>query len=253
MTSNNANIVFFDLETTGLDMKTDRIIQIGMVKVNKETMEVIDAIEQKVNPCGVKSSQEAIAKHKITDEELLAYPKFVEIADSVLEFLEGCDLAGHNCIHFDIPFLMEEMSKCGRAFTIEKRRIFDTKVMYNHYHQMHLEDIYKQLCPNADLDCESHDAICDTQMCIDIYKAMVKEHTPTEQELDEINGNNTRIDVSGFFVFNESMKVCMGKGKYAGKEIELVDPSYFSWMINQDFPQETINLARRCLNYLSKR
>lgn len=250
MTSKNEFIVFFDLETTGIEIKEDRIIQIGMIKVDKD-FNVVDAVEQKINPNGVKSRPEAFEKHHITDEELLTCPKFFEVADKILEFMNGCDIGGHNVVKFDIPFLMEEMNKCGRNFSIEKRRIFDTKIMDNHYNNRHLTDTYKDYCHDGDLDCDAHDAICDTQMCIEVYKAMLAKHQPTQDEIDEINGNNKRIDMAGFFVFDENMQVYMGKGKYAGKKFELVDPSYFSWMLKQDFPKETRDLAQRCLNFLS--
>lgn len=251
MTSKNKYIVWFDIETTGIDPKTDRIIQIGMIKTDKK-YNVIDAVEQKINPCGVKSKPEAFEQHQITDEELLSYPSFSEVADDIIEFMDGCDLGGHNCIKFDIPFLMEEMNKNEKDFSVEKRRIFDTKLMDNHYNFRKLANIYKEYCPDADLGCNAHDAICDTQMCIEVYKAMLEKHNPTVQEIDEINHNNSRIDMAGFFIFNENMKVCMGKGKYIGKLIEEVDRSYFEWMIKNDFPKETISLARRCLAYVSR-
>lgn len=250
MTSKNKYIVFFDTETTGVEVKQDRIIQLGMIKTD-QNFNVVDAVEQKINPDGVKSRPEAFEKHHITDEELLNCPKFFEIADQILDFTKDCDLGGHNVIKFDIPFLMEEMNRCGRNFTIEKRRIIDTKVMDNQLNYRQLVDIYHQYCPTGGLDCDAHDAICDTQMCIEVYKAMIDQHHLTQQEIDEINKNNVRIDLAGFFVFDEDMQVCMGKGKYIGKKFEVVDPSYFSWMLKQDLPKETIDLAKRCLAYLS--
>lgn len=249
MTSNNKNIVWLDIETTGLNPQKDRIIQIGMIKTDYD-FNVIDAIEQKFNPQGVKSSEEALAKHKITDDELIYYPLFSEAADQILEFIKDCDLGGHNHIKFDIPFIMAEMTRCGRLFSIEKRRLIDTKLLYKHFNYKHLEDIYREYCPNDELECNAHDAICDTQMCMEVYKAMVQKHNPSKEEIDKVNGNLTRIDVAGFFVFNENMDVCMGKGKYYGMKFEDVDPLYFNWMICQDLPAETINLARRCLNFL---
>ena len=251
MTSCNKNIVWFDLETTGIDPKTDRIIQICMVKTDSELNMVRVAIDF-VNPCGVKSSKDAFEKHGIKDEELLNCPTFEDISDGVLEFIKNCDLGGHNCVKFDIPFLMAEFERCGKIFTIEKRRVFDTKLMDAHYNQRTLSNIYKEYYPEGTLCDMAHDASADTKMCIDIYKAMLEKHNPTTDELDEINGNKTRIDVAGFFVFNEQMKVCMGKGKYMGKPIEEVDPSYFTWMMKTDLPKETLNLANRCLAYVSK-
>ena len=256
MTSDNEYTVWFDLETTGVDPKSDRIIQIGMIKTVREPnghMRIVDAREQKINPEGVKSRPEAFEKHRITDEELLMYPPFRDVADAILEFMEGCDIGGHNCVKFDIPLLMEEMSRCGREFSVEKRRIVDTRLMDMHYNPRTLESAYRQYCGDAEPGCNAHDAICDTEMCIKLYNAMIDAHTPSTEELDNINGNDVRIDMSGFFVFNENMHVCMGRGKYAGMRVEDVDPSYFTWMCGQDFPPETVGLAKRCYEYLSRR
>ena len=251
MTSKNEHIVFFDIETTGVDINEDRIIQIGLVKVDQD-LNFVDAIEQKINPDGVKSRPEALEKHKIPDEELLQYPKFEEVVDQILDFMEDCDLGGHNIVKFDIPFFMKECERHNKYFTIEKRRLIDTKLLDNHYNFRTLGSIFREYCPDSDLGCEEHDALCDTQMCIEVYKAMLQKHQPEAAEIDEVVGNNRRIDVSGFFVLGDNGVVEMGKGKYAGKPIIMVDPSYFEWMMKQDFPKETINLASRCLAFLRR-
>ena len=251
MTSNNKYIVWFDLETTGLDFKRDRIVQIGMIKTDLDG-NIVGAVEQLVNPGGVKSTEEALRKHGITDEELVKYPEFPAIAGKVVEYLEGCDLGGHNCARFDIPFLMAEIERSGLDFTIERRRIIDTAIMDKHYNKRKLEDVYKDYCPDGTVFKMAHNALYDTKMCIDIYTAMVDRYKPTREEIDEINCNKSRIDAAGFFVFNSDMQVCMGRGKYMGKRVEEVDPTYFQWMMKSDFPKETVNLANRCLGYVLK-
>lgn len=248
MTTNNKYIAWVDIETTGLNPKNDRIIQIGMIKTDKN-LNIIDAVEQKFNPQGVKSSPGALEKHHITDEELLVYPTFAEAADLILEFIKDCDLGGHNSIKFDIPFLMEEMSRAGKDFTIERRRLIDTKLLDSHFNQRHLADIYNEYCP-TNLDCNAHDAVCDAQMCMEVYKAMLAKHQPTQKEIDEVNGNLVRIDIAGFFIFDENMQICMGKGKYAGKLVEKIDPGYLTWMLRQDFPKDTKKVVSHCLNSL---
>ena len=251
MKTNNKYIVFLDLETTGLDKNTDRIIQIGMIKTDTDG-NAVEAVESKINPQGVKSSPEAFSKHQISDAELLNCPTFEMVADKIIAFCDGCDIAGHNVIKFDIPFLMCEFKRCGKTFTIEKRAIFDTKVMYQHYNMMHLKDIHKQYCPNSVLDCNAHDAICDTKMTMEIFFSMKEKHNPTKDDLDKINGNDTRIDMDGFFIHNENNEVLVGKGKYKGMKIEDVDPSYFQWLANGDVLPETKTLAARCYNYIMK-
>lgn len=252
MRSNNKHIVFFDLETTGLNKEIDRIIQIGMVKVDYNG-KYINRIERKFNPCGVKSTQEALEKHHISDESLVFEPTFEECADMILEFLEGCDIGGHNCIKFDVPFLLAEFERCGRTFTIEKRRIIDTRRLYLHYHEKHLEDMYREYCPDGETYV-AHDALCDTNMTVCLFNAMCKEHNTTIEEIDEVCGNDTRIDIDGFFVLNKDFKVCMGKGKNVGMLVEEVDPSYFEWMIEKadHISMETKNLAARVLKYIEK-
>lgn len=210
MRSNNKHIVFFYLETTGLNKEIDRIIQIGMVKVDYNG-KYINRIERRFNPCGVKSTPEALEKHHISDESLVFEPTFEECADMILEFLEGCDIGGHDCIKFDVPFLLAEFERCGRTFTIEKRRIIDTRRLYLHYHEKHLEDMYREYCPDGETYV-AHDALCDTNMTVCLFNAMCKEHNTTIEEIDEVCGNDTRIDIDGFFVLNKDFKVCMGKG-----------------------------------------
>lgn len=249
MTSNNKNIVWFDLETTGLDRNTDKIIQIGMIKTDQDG-NVIDAVESKIDPCGVKSSAEAFAKHQITDAELVGCPTFADVADKIIAFTDGCDLGGHNVIKFDLPFLMSEFARCGKSFTIENRAVYDTKVMYQHYNQMHLKEIHTAYCPDSDLDCNAHDAICDTKMTLEVFVAMKKKHNIAKGELDSVNGNTTRIDIDGFFLYNSNQEIIVGKGKYKGKKIEDVDPNFFQWLSRSDVLPETRALAVRCYNYL---
>lgn len=250
MKSKNQTIVFLDTETTGLDINLNRIIQIGMIKTDQG--EIIDTYEHKFNPEGVKSSPEALEKHGITDEELLLEPTFKERVDEILEFLKDSDLGGHNIVGYDLPLLMKEVERCGRKFSIEGRRIYDTYLMYNNYNKRTLDKMYEKYCGEIPEAIHLHSALSDTILSLDLYKAICKEHEPTVEELDEMNGNNTRVDVEGFFVLDENMKVRMGKGKYKGKLVEEVDWSYFDWMSKQDFLSETKQLALRCKNYVKQ-
>ena len=252
MKSNNKHIVWLDIDTTGLDRNNDRIIQIGLIKTDQDG-NVIDAVESKINPCGVKSSAEAFAKHQIKDEELLTSPTFADVADKIIEFTEGCDLGGHNVIKFDIPFLMCEFKKCGKMFSIENRAIYDTKVMYNNYNQMHLKEMHNQYCPDSELENNAHDAIFDAKMTLELFVAMKRKHNIGKDEIDAVNGNDKRIDMEGFFICNENNEVVVGKGKYKGKKIEDVDPSFFQWLSHSDVLPETQALAVRCYNYLMKK
>jgi len=250
--SNNKYIVWFDLETTGLDRNNDRIIQIGMIKTDQDG-NVIDAVESNINPCGVKSSADAFAKHQIKDEDLLSCPTFADVADKIIEFTDGCDIGGHNVIKFDLPFLMCEFKKCGKMFSIEKRAIYDTKVMYHHYNQMHLKDIHNLYCPDSELDCNAHDAICDTKMTLEVFSAMKRKYGIGKSELDSVNGNDTRIDMDGYFLCNENGEIIVGRGKNKGKKVDDVDPSFFLWLSHSDVLPETQALAARCYNYLMKK
>lgn len=251
MKSNNKHIVFFDLETTGLDKEKDRIVQIGMRKMDYEG-NAISTFDMKFNPCGVQSTPEALEKHGLTDEFLKTQPTFAEYADHIIRYMDGCDLGGHNCIKFDIPFLMMEFERCGKLFTIEKRRIIDTRLLYMQFNAKVLLDMYREYC--GEPACNPHDAMCDTFMCCGLYDALVEKHGITMDDIDDICGNNTRIDIDGFFVLNEEGKVCMGKGKYKNLPIEKVDPSYFDWMFNnKGIPEETRNLAARCYKYIMRR
>lgn len=246
----NKAIAWFDLETTGLDFDTDRIVSLAIVKTTQNG-EYIDGIETKINPCGVKSSPEALSKHGITDEELLTAPKFSDIAKIVFDYMRDCDLGGHNIILFDIPFLQREFQRCGIAFTVEKRRLVDTRKLYWEYNRRELHTMYVQYC--GETDAKHHDAKNDVEMSIGLYNAIRKKHEVTESDVDRICENRKRIDMQGFFVLDENMNVRLGRGKYSGMDVKEVDPGYFSWLAkNGSVTLETRELAGRCYNYVLK-
>lgn len=249
MKSKNKYIVFFDIETTGLNKDFDRIVQIGMHKMDYNGTPSGDA-EYLINPCGVKSSAEAFEKHGLSDEMLAKEKPFEHYADAILEFMKDCDLGGHNCIPFDIPFLMAEFGRCGRLFTIENRRIIDTRFMYLHYNPRHLVDMYREYV-GREPELRAHDAANDAHMCSELFLAIKERHNTTVDDIDAICGNNTRIDAEGFFVIGENNQICMGKGKYKGMVIEKVDPTYFDWIANNnDISLESRGLASRIYRYV---
>lgn len=249
MLTKNEKIAWFDIETTGLDFDTDKIISIAIVTTDQKG-NVINYFESKIDPCGVKSTKDAFEKHGITDEELVGMPKFKDVAPMIVAFMEGCDIGCHNGIKFDIPFLMREMDNAGVYFGVEKRRIIDTLSVYRVVHRKTLGDIYKEYY-GSEPD-QLHDAYCDVSTTIDIYKAMLDKDSLTNEVVDSACRNAVRIDMDGLFVFNPKMEIEIGKGKHRGKLVKDVDADYLLWVAQKsNMSMETRNLAMRCYKYLT--
>ena len=215
-------IVFFDLETTGVDTAKDRIVEISMVKVMPDGEEIVKT--RKINP-GIHIPEEATAIHGITDEDVKDCPTFAQIARSLEQFIAGCDFGGFNSNRFDLPMLVEVQN------------------IFHKMEQRTLVAAYKFYC-DKDLT-NAHSAEADTLATYEVLKAQLDRYDNLENDIDflaEFSTLNESADYAGRILYNEKGEEVFGFGKYKGRcvaEIFESEPSYYNWMMNGDFPLYT--------------
>jgi len=233
-------IVFFDLETTGIQIATDRIVEISILKVfpngNKESKTWL------VNP-EMEISKEAIEIHGITNEKVVTEPTFNELASKVSKMIEGCDLAGFNSNRFDIPLLAEEMLRAEVNFDMQDRKAVDVQVIFHKKEQRTLSAGYEFYC-DKNLE-NAHSAEADTLATYEILEAQIEKYDDVENDinfLSEFSSHTKRVDFAGFIIYDENDVENFSFGKYKGKKVTDVfraNPGYYSWMQNADFPLYT--------------
>ncbi len=233
-------LVFFDLETTGIDIAKDRIVEISMVKVMPNGEEIVKT--RRINP-GMPIPPESTAIHGITDEDVKDCPKFKEIAKSLAAQIEGCDLAGFNSNRFDIPMLAEEFLRAGVDVDLNRRKFIDVQTIFHKMEQRNLTAAYKFYC-NKDLS-NAHSAEADTMATYEVLKAQLDRYPELENDvnfLSKYSSFTNNVDFAGRMVYNEKGQEVINFGKYKGRVVEEVlksDPSYYAWIMNGDFPLNT--------------
>jgi DNA polymerase-3 subunit epsilon len=229
-------LAFIDLETTGINIVTDRIVEISVLKVAPNGAE--EWFTTRVNP-GMPIPPKAIAIHGIKDADVANAPKFRDIAKKLSVFLEGSDLAGYNANKFDIPVLAEEFLRVNIDFDFRRRRYVDVQVIFHKKEQRTLSAAYIFYCKKE--LAGAHGAKADTQATYEILKAQLDRYADLENDVEKLSDfstYNSSADFVGRIVFDEEGREVFNFGKYKGKIVEQVlkdDPSYYSWMMNGDF------------------
>ena len=233
-------IVFFDLETTGINIATDKIVEISILKVfpngNKESKTWL------VNP-EVEIPKEAADIHGITNEKVVTEPTFKELAPQVSKMIVGCDLAGFNSNRFDIPLLAEELMRAGIDFDMNDRKAIDVQVIFHKKEQRTLSAGYQFYC-GKELE-GAHGAEADTNATYEILLAQLEKYDDIENSvaaLSEFSSHTKRADFAGFILYNEDEKEVFSFGKYKNRTVEEVlreNPGYNNWIQNADFPLYT--------------
>ncbi len=233
-------ICFFDLETTGVKVASDRIVEISIFKVypngNKESKTWL------VNP-GVPIPQESAEIHGITDERVANEPYFKDLAHTIQEMMKDSDLAGYNSNKFDIPLLAEEFLRVGIDFDMSKRKAVDVQNIFHRMEQRTLSAAYQFYC-DKDLT-NAHSAEADTLATYEILEAQIKKYEEINGDVDFLSefSNRQRVaDFAGFIAYNKEDQEVFTFGKYKGRTVEEVfeeNPGYYSWMQNADFPLYT--------------
>jgi DNA polymerase-3 subunit epsilon len=239
-------LVIFDLETTGVNVGTDRIVEISLLKLNVDGSRITKT--WRINP-GISIPPGATKIHGITDEDVKDKPRFAEVAGEIRSFLDRCDLSGYNVLKFDLPLLAEEFSRIGFDFSVEDRAIVDVQNIFHKMEQRTLSAAYKFYC-DKDLT-NAHTAEGDTEATCEVLMAQLDryEKLPTDiPALHKFSMNNRNVDLAGRIIFNESGIEVFNFGKHKGKpvaEIFLKESSYYDWMMNGDFPANTKSVITR--------
>lgn len=233
-------LVFFDLETTGTNISTDRIVEISMVKLMPDGSVVEKT--RRINP-EMPIPAEATAIHHITDEDVANEYTFKQIAASLASQLSGCDLAGFNSNRFDVPLLDKEFERAGINFEFSKARMIDVQTIFHKKEPRTLVAAYRYYC-DADLE-EAHSALADTRATMEVLLAQLEryEDLPTEvTALSEYARANKNVDIVGRLIYDDQNREVINFGKYKGRiaeEILASDPSYYDWIMKGDFPRDT--------------
>jgi DNA polymerase III subunit epsilon len=233
-------LIFFDLETTGINIVTDRIVEISYLKIFPSGEENSRTIL--VNP-GIPIPKEASDIHGITDDQIQNAPKFNELAQTLANEFEGCDFAGYNLNKFDIPLLAEEFIRSGVDFDLKKRKFVDVQVIFHKMEQRTLIAAYKFYC-DKDLK-EAHTAEADTRATYEILQAQLDQYKNLENDinwLSDFSAQTKNVDFAGRIIYNDKGVEVFNFGKYKGIPVEEIlkkDTGYFGWIVNGDFPMYT--------------
>jgi DNA polymerase-3 subunit epsilon len=233
-------LIFFDLETTGINVASDRIVEISWLRIHPDGRE--SAQTHLVNPT-IPIDPRATAIHGISDEDVRDQPTFQEMAKNLANEFEGCDLAGYNSNKFDIPLLAEEFLRAGVDFDLRKRKFIDVQVIFHKMEQRTLAAAYKFYC-QKELE-DAHSAEADTRATYEILKAQLDRYDNLENDVNFLSGFSTQnrsADLAGRIVYNDKDIEVFNFGKYKGEPVEEIlkkDPGYFGWIMNGDFPLYT--------------
>ncbi len=233
-------IAFIDLETTGVNVGKDRIVEISILKVNPDGSKNVKT--ERVNP-EMPIPPESTAIHGISDQDVEDSPTFKELANKLAIFLHDCDLGGYNSNKFDIPLLAEEFLSVGVDFSMKDRKAIDVQNIFHKMEQRTLKAAYKFYC-NKEL-VDAHSAEADISATYEILEAQLEKYDDLSTEVGELaefSQFHRSADLMGRLVYNEKDEVVFNFGKYKGKSVEQVfkdEPSYYFWMMKGDFPLST--------------
>ncbi len=239
-------IVFFDLETTGISIATDRIVEISILKIFPDGLQ--ESKTWLVNP-EIEIPQHAVDVHGITNEKVMTEPTFKELASKINEIINDADLAGFNSNRFDIPLLVEELLRAGIDFDMGNRKAIDVQVIFHKKEQRTLSAGYKFYC-EKELE-KAHSAEADTLATYEILKAQLDKYHDIEnsvEALSELSSHTKRVDFAGFILFDDNDNEIFSFGKYKGRKVEEVlkeNPGYSSWIQQADFPLYTKKVLRQ--------
>ena len=233
-------LCFFDLETTGVNVAKDRVVEISILKVfpngNKESKTWLVNPEMPIPP-------QTTAVHGITDEKVANEPTFKQLSKDIYSMIKGSDLAGFNSDRFDIPLLAEEMLRAEIDVDFKKHLTVDVQTIFHKMEKRNLSAAYKFYC-GKDLD-NAHSAEADTNATYEVLKSQIEKYHELENDVSKLSAFSTRrksVDFAGFVVVDEDGEAAFNFGKHKGKKVVEVlerEPGYFSWLLNADFPRYT--------------
>jgi DNA polymerase-3 subunit epsilon len=256
-------IAFFDLETTGVNVASDRIVEISILKAMPDGTE--DVKTMRINP-GISIPLESSLIHGIYDEDIKNAQTFKQAGEELARFLDDCDLAGYNSNRFDIPVLMEEFLRAGIDFDIDNRHFVDVQNIFHQMEQRTLKAAYLFYC-GKNIE-NAHSAEADIKATYEVLKAQIEKYQNQDWEdkkgivtkpvqnnieaLHKFTNLNNPVDFASRMVYNEEGVEVINFGKHKGRAVEDVfqsEPSYYNWMQNGDFPLYT----KKCLEKIWNR
>lgn len=239
-------LVFFDLETTGTNINTDRIVEISYLKVYPNGKEECKTL--RINP-EMPIPEESSLIHGIYEEDIKNCPTFKEVAKDIARDIEGADLAGFNSNRFDIPVLAEEFLRAGIDIDLSKRKFVDVQVIFHKMEQRTLSAAYKFYCEKCLED--AHTAEADTRATYEVLKAQLDKYPELQNDvayLSQYSTFNRNVDLAGRIVYDDKGVEVFNFGKYKGMPVTEVlkkDTGYYSWILNGDFTLNTKNVLTK--------
>ena len=233
-------ICFFDLETTGINISKDRVVEISILKVFPDGKE--ESKTWLVNP-EMKIPAEVTAIHGISDDDVKDAPTFKELSKEIYNMIKDSDLGGFNSNRFDIPLLAEELLRSDIDFDMKNRVSVDVQTIFHKMEQRTLSAAYKFYC-DKNLD-DAHSAEADTKATYHVLKAQLEKYEELENDtkfLADFSSRKQFADFAGFISYNKNGEECFAFGKHKNKKVEDVlneEPGYFGWILNADFPLYT--------------
>ncbi len=233
-------ICFFDLETTGINISKDRIVEISVLKIfpngNKESKTWL------VNP-QIPIPDEVSSIHGITDEMVLNEPSFRSIGLYIKDMINNCDLGGFNSNKFDIPLLAEEFLRNEIDFNLDDIKCIDVQNIFHKMEKRTLGAAYKFYCKKDLID--AHSSKADTLATFEVLEAQIEKYSELENNVDflsDFSSRNKSVDLAGFIIYNKENIPCFSFGKHKGKTVDFIienEPGYLGWILNSDFPMYT--------------
>jgi DNA polymerase III subunit epsilon len=255
------DLVFFDVETTGLNVLRDRILQIALVKYTKDGSEPKE-MTMLINPT-IPISEESMSIHGITPKDLANKPNFAQIAQKLHDFIGNADLGGYNAARFDIPMLMEEFARVGIEFDISKRRIIDVQRIFYKMEPRTLKAALKFYC-QKELE-DAHDALADVKATVDVFKGQLAHYAGknlldedgneiTEpikndiQALHEFTNDLRLLDATQKLKYDHNGVVVFNFGKYVGQPVAPLlakDKQYYHWILDKEFSAQVKQMVKK--------
>ena len=262
------DLCFFDIESTGLNVVRDRIVQIAIIKYLKKGGEP-EELEMMINP-GIPISEEAMNVHGITPKMLANKPTFHQVADELLKFIGNSDLAGYNSNRFDVPMLMEEFARVGMELDMSRRRTIDVQRIF---YKMEPRTLSAALKYYTGKKIENaHDALADVKATVDVLKGQLEKYQNVDLEdsdgniieapvqndmkaLHEFTTDDKMIDATMRLKYNHEGVVIFNFGKYQGQDAAKVlteDKQYYNWMLNKEFSTQVKQLIKKLVKEYGK-
>ncbi len=241
------SIAFLDLEATGLNITKDRIVEIGIIKINPDGSE--ERLVQRINP-EISIPQEVVEIHGITNDLVKNEPTFKAFSSTLIDFIGNSDLAGYNSNKYDIPLLLEEFVRAETEFSMENRNCIDVQNIFHKMEKRTLEAAYQFYC-QKNIE-NAHSAEADIFATYEVLKAQLDKYSDLKNdmaflaEFSQITKNKI-ADFSGRLAYNKAGELVYNFGKHQNKTVSEIlkkEPGYHSWMLNNDFPHYTKKVLR---------